>query len=210
MKILLGTTNHSKMTKFSSILENYDVEIVTLNDLNITTEPEETGSTPIENSKIKAEYYGKIFPYVICDDSGLYFDCLDIHDKRQPGLHIRSPYGTRLNDEEMIKYYSSLIKSLGGKVFAYYRSGITANVNGTIYTFEDTDPKFNGFFMVDTPHPSRHEGWPLDSLSVNAITNKYFVDGGHNRYEETSKSKSTYQERLADFFAKTFKLEKKQ
>lgn len=41
MRILLGTTNPSKVKRFSDLLQGYDVEFVTLKDLAITDEPEE-------------------------------------------------------------------------------------------------------------------------------------------------------------------------
>ena len=46
MRILLGTTNPSKVKRFSDLLKGYDVEFVTLKDLAITDEPEENGTTP--------------------------------------------------------------------------------------------------------------------------------------------------------------------
>jgi inosine/xanthosine triphosphate pyrophosphatase family protein len=96
------------------MLAGYDAEFLTLKDLDIHGEPQESGNTPEENAKIKAAFYGQYFDHVICNDSGLYFDALDLHDPRQPGLNIRSPQGKRLNDEEMIEYYSNLVHSLGG------------------------------------------------------------------------------------------------
>lgn len=89
--------------------------------MGITQEPKESGKNPEENAIIKAKYYGKFFDIVICNDSGLYFDSLSLDDSRQPGLNIRTPEGCgRLDDEAMIKYYSGLMHSLGGKVLAYY------------------------------------------------------------------------------------------
>ena len=49
MKVLLGTTNPSKVKRFSKLLENCDIEFITLKDLEIEDEPDETGKTPEEN-----------------------------------------------------------------------------------------------------------------------------------------------------------------
>ena len=114
MKVLIGTTNPSKLRMFEEWLEGYPVEFVTLSDLGITGDPSETGDTPTENARLKAEYYGQFADYCICQDSGLYLDALPLDDPRQPGLHIRTPQGKRLSDDEMIAYYSSLAGSLGG------------------------------------------------------------------------------------------------
>ena len=125
MKVLLGTTNPSKVKRFSDLLKGYDIEFVTLNDIEITEEPEEKGTSPEENAIIKAKFYGQYFDSVICNDVGLYFKELDLEDSRQPGLNIRTPMNmNRLSDEEMIAYYSKLIAKLGGKVTAYYLDGI--------------------------------------------------------------------------------------
>ena len=70
MKVLLGTTNPSKVVRFKKLLDGYDVEFITLNDLDITSEPNEIGLNPKENAIIKAKYYSKYFDYVICNDSG--------------------------------------------------------------------------------------------------------------------------------------------
>ena len=48
MKVLLGTTNPSKIKRFSKLLENCDIEFITLKDLEIEDEPDETGKTPEE------------------------------------------------------------------------------------------------------------------------------------------------------------------
>ena len=74
MKILLGTTNPSKVKRFSDLLKGCDVEFVTLKDLAITAEPEENGATPEENAILKAKFYGQYFDVVICNDTGLYFE----------------------------------------------------------------------------------------------------------------------------------------
>ncbi len=179
MKVLIGTTNPSKIKRFEELLKGYNIDFCTLKDLNIDSEPEEKGNTPEENAVIKARYYGQFFDTVICNDSGLYFCELPMSDKRQPGLNIRTPDGnTRLNDEEMISYYSALIHSLGGKVQAVYLDGIAVYRKGKIYSFmENTETaKLSAFYMTDNPSPKRHPGWPLDSLSLNKKTMTYFTD----------------------------------
>ena len=118
--VLLGTTNPAKIKRFEELLRGYAVQFYTLRDLHIEQEPQETGATPRENAELKAKFYGQYFDLVICNDSGLYFDGLPLEDPRQPGLHIRTPQGERLDDEQMISYYTTLVHSLGGRVLAYY------------------------------------------------------------------------------------------
>ena len=109
MRVLLGTTNPSKVKRFSDLLKGYDIEFITLKDIKIIEEPEEKGTSPEENAIIKAKFYGQYFDIVICNDVGLYFKELDLEDLRQPGLNIRTPMNMdRLSDEEMIDYYEEL------------------------------------------------------------------------------------------------------
>lgn len=205
MRILLGTTNPSKVKRFSDLLRGSDVEFVTLKDLAITAEPEEDGTTPEENAVLKAKFYGQYFDVVICNDSGLYFEELALDDARQPGLNIRTPMqGDRLTDGEMIDYYSKLIGELGGKVSAYYLDGMAVYNHGNIYSFMDAEAaqKIGSFYMIEKVSTKRFEGWPLDSLSVSKETGRYFVD---EDIEESKKSIiiDRYEKSIVDFLKKS-------
>lgn len=201
MKVLIGTTNPAKVTRFAEFLPDSGIDFLTLKDLNITAEPPETGADPEENARIKAEFYGRYCDRVICNDSGLYFDGIPLDDPRQPGLNIRTPQGRRLDDEEMIEYYSGLIHSLGGKVLAYYIDGIAVYHEGKIDTFLDEQGKLAAFYMVEKPSPNRHPGWPLDSLSVNRNTMTYFTDKGNNIYDPVEEQimVGQYRARVVEF-----------
>lgn len=211
MKVLIGTTNPSKVTRFQKLLSGCDVEFFTLKDLDICGEPEEQGDTPEENAIIKARYYGQFFDRVICNDSGLYFDELPLDDPRQPGLNIRTPNGNvRLDDEEMISYYCQLVHSLGGRLLAFYLDGIAVYNNGKISSFMENNEttRLSAFYMIDRPSDKRHEGWPLDSLSVNRNTLTYFVDKGDNKYDTTEENimLGAYRERLIAFLKSSLEI----
>ena len=193
MRILIGTTNPSKVKWIASLLEGCDAEFLTLKDMNITDEPDEHGGTPEENAVIKARFYSRYFDTVICNDAGLYFDSLAMDDARQPGLNIRTPDGCdRLDDEAMIDYYTRLIASLGGKVTAFYLNGIAVYANGRMHSFmEDRNETGNeGFFMVDQPSESRHPGWPLDSISRYRDSLMYFSERNANEGEKPKREDS--------------------
>ena len=191
MQVLLGTTNPSKVERFKKLLNGCDVEFLTLRDLNITEEPEEQGSTPEENARIKAAFYGRYFDAVICNDSGLYFDELPLADPRQPGLNIRTPQGQkRLDDDEMITYYSQLVHTLGGKVQAFYLDGMAVYRSGQVFSFMDRQAaRASAFRMVDTPSPLRHPGWPLDSLSIRQDSGTYFVEKAPEKKKAPNRAK---------------------
>jgi len=114
MKIIYGTKNNGKIISMRKCLkkikQEHNIELIGLNELNeIFPEVEEDGNDPLENARIKAAfYYGLLKQPIFSLDSGLYFDGLPDH--LQPGLNIRRVNNNRLNDVEMIHYYSNLAK----------------------------------------------------------------------------------------------------
>lgn len=176
-KLLIGTTNSSKKEWFRRLLQGHGVEFLTLEELDVTEEPEETGRTPAENAALKAEFYGKYWDTAVCNDSGLYLDCLPLEDPRQPGLRIRRPGDHRLDDEEMIAYYAALSRSFGGRVLCYYLNGAAVYRRGRVYAFQEdrAEARSRGFYLVDQPSRQRHPGWPLDSLS-RTLSGEYFSE----------------------------------
>lgn len=211
MEVLIGTTNPSKVERFKTLLDGCHLTFYTLKDLHISEEPEEKGNTPEENAIIKARFYGRYFDRVICNDAGLYFDGLSLCDERQPGLHVRTPGGSRrLNDEEMVSYYTKLIHSLGGKVLAYYLDGIAVYNRGQVTSFleNSSEVKDAAFYMIDRPSAKRQPGWPLDSLSLDRRTLTYFVDEEEqDNFSGDSTIAGEYRKRLVDFLKQSLGVE---
>lgn len=177
MKILYGTTNQAKFDSMKQITDALGVEIIGLNDLNHPLpQIKESGNNPLENAEIKARAYYNAFsmPVFSCD-SGLYFDGLD--ETLQPGTYVRRVGGKELTDEEMINYYSNLSEKNGGKLIGRYRNAICLIVNeSTCFSSMDETLATEPFILVSTPHRKRIEGFPLDSLSVNIASGKYYYD----------------------------------
>ncbi|MBR3873959.1 MAG: non-canonical purine NTP pyrophosphatase [Clostridia bacterium] len=194
MQVLIGTTNPAKLRLFEQVLEGWPITFVTLRDLNITAEPEEMGRNPAENAAVKAAFYGQFADYVICNDSGLYFDNLELDDPRQPGLHIRTPQGARLDDEQMIDYYSQLVHSLGGKVLAYYLDGFAVKTPQGVKTFMKSreDARQAAFWMLDQPVSARRPGWPLDSLSKELDDTSFLDEGVELKPSTTGQTKKAW------------------
>ena len=73
--------------------------------------------------------------------------------------------------------------------------------DGEIQSFLDEQGKAAAFYMVDTPSPNRHPGWPLDSLSLNRNTLTYFTDHGNNIYDDVEEQimVGAYRQRVVDF-----------
>lgn len=133
MKLLYGTGNLAKLSAMRNRLEQLDIELIGLNDLRVegknVPEVKEDGNTPLENARLKAMAYYEAFqiPVFSCD-SGLYFD--NVPNEVQPGVHVRNVNGKCLSDDEMIDYYSGLVKAYGNLV-ARYRNAICFVMDNT-------------------------------------------------------------------------------
>ncbi len=177
MKLLYGTTNNGKLQAMKNALKDFDIELIGLNDLEgELPKIHEDGSTPLENAEIKARAYFEAFqiPVFSCD-SGLYFE--ELSEEEQPGLQVRRVGGKELTDEEMIEHYATLAEKHGGKITGRYRNAIYFILDGEHhYSSMDKSIATEPFILVKKPHEKRVKGFPLDSLSVDIATGKYYYD----------------------------------
>lgn len=178
MKILYGTTNSAKLGLMRRVASDLGFEVMGLLELNKPLPViDESGKDPLENAEIKARAYYEAFgmPVFSCD-SGLYFDGID--DDLQPKTHVRRVNGKELSDEQMTKYYAELAHRHGGRLIARYRNAIYFIVDeNTCFKRMDDSLASEPFILCDTPHRRKHvEGFPLDPLSVDIATGKYYYD----------------------------------
>ncbi len=177
MKILYGTTNKAKLSAMKNALRDFDIELLGLSDIEGDIPGiNEYGATPLENAEIKARAYYKAFniPVFSCD-SGLYFD--ELQDNEQPGLYIRRVDGKELTDDEMISHYSALAQKHGGKITGRYRNAIYFILDEKNHYYSmDMSIATEPFILADKPHEKRVDGFPLDSLSVDIKTGRYYYD----------------------------------
>ena len=111
-KILFATGNEMKAKRFSKGLQEKGIEVITLKDINKEIDVEENGKNAIENAVLKAKAYSKVVDIpVFAMDDNLYLE--NVPEENQPGMYVRRVNGKRLNDEEMIKYYTNLVKEYG-------------------------------------------------------------------------------------------------
>lgn len=202
MQLIYGTGNQAKLNAMREMLKELKIDILGINDLDYKWPViDESGNDPLENARIKAlEYYKTCKRPVFSCDSGLYIQGLA--EERQPGVHVRNVSSRRLSDREMVEYYSEIAKSLGGSCVAGYRNAICLVWNeDNIYEYMGEDISGEPFIITDTPHPSREEGFPLDCLSMDIRTGKYYYD-----LEGTEVVSST-QEGFLNFFRRTLDLQ---
>ncbi len=177
MKILYGTTNQAKLGLMKPVADALKFELIGLNDLNTELpDIDESGSDPLENARIKAQaYFGAFSIPVFSCDSGLYFDGLP--DELQPKTHIRRVNGKVLTDGEMTAYYARLSEANGGKLIGRYRNAIHFIVNdGLCFSRMDDSLASEPFILSSVPHEKTVKGFPLDRLSIDIKTGKYYYD----------------------------------
>ena len=173
-QVLFATENESKVNRFKDALLKYDIQIISLNDIEKKVQVEETGKNAIENALIKAEAYANYLdlPVFAMDDT-LFIDGVAL--EIQPGTNVRRVNNKRLTDEEMINYYTELVKTYGknGKLTCRWVYGLAIINGGTPKTFTWSK---DDFYLVDSPSSKINPGYPLNSISINKKLNKYFTD----------------------------------
>jgi XTP/dITP diphosphohydrolase len=76
--LLLATTNPHKVDEYRAILSDLPFTLLSLNDIQLDMDVEETGTTFRENAELKARAYAQASGLLsLADDSGLEIDALD-------------------------------------------------------------------------------------------------------------------------------------
>jgi 8-oxo-dGTP diphosphatase len=177
LELIFGTGNPGKLALMKEYLEGMDIELTDLSHLDHDLgEPEECGKTPLENAREKAEYYyEKLKRPVFSCDSGLLIEGLSTQE--QPGVHVRVKDGIRMTDEQMTAYYSGIAHRLGGCCRARYQNAVCLILSETKrYEYDGEDIGGEAFYLVDRAKEQKEEGFPLDCISVDIKTGRYFVD----------------------------------
>ena len=195
--MLYGTGNPAKLNAMKKRLSGLGITLVGLKDLGCEIpEVVEDGKTPLENARKKAVAYFEAFriPVFSCD-SGLYID--GVPENEQPGVYVRRVNGKVLSDEQMIVHYSSLAKKYGNPT-ARYRNAICF-VADEKHIYEAMEPSIgsSAFVLTSKPYPVMKKGFPLDSLSVDIKTGKYYYELTGNELDRLA-----VEDGFAEFFRK--------
>ena len=105
-KIIFATKNTGKVREFAQMMDKYEVEVLSLSDINYEDEIIENGLTFEENALIKARaIFSKYKTTVIADDSGLSIDALN----GAPGVYS-ARYASLANKEDFANEESFTIE----------------------------------------------------------------------------------------------------
>jgi len=154
-RLLVATHNLGKLAELRSLLAELPIELIGLSDFENVTEVEETGSTFIDNAKLKASGYAQqTGSFAIADDSGLEVDALN----GRPGV-LSARYGGEVGfDKKMQLLLGEMKTSTNESSAARFvcAIAIAAPDGGILHTTEGVcpgniahEPRGNGGFGYD-------------------------------------------------------------
>ena len=171
MRLLLATHNRGKLVEFQELLGDLPLELVTLDDIGIQEDVEETGETFSENARVKAlEYARRSGLLTLADDSGLQVDALG----GEPGVWSKRYAGENKSDPERVAYLLDKLRNVPReRRTARFRCVIAlATPSGEVYECEgvcegliEFAPRGTNGFGYDPVFLFPHRGLTMAELS---------------------------------------------
>ena len=123
-KLLFFSNNKNKIIEIKKIFNIFNLKLLSLNDLDISEEPVESGQTFEENAKIKSDYgFNKTGIPCFADDSGICIESLNW----KPGVLSKRFLNNFRSNEAC---FESIIKSTkkNSKQNAFFKTSISLTV----------------------------------------------------------------------------------
>ncbi|MBI5649154.1 MAG: RdgB/HAM1 family non-canonical purine NTP pyrophosphatase [Chloroflexi bacterium] len=99
IRLLIATHNRGKLREYQEMFADPAIELVTLDDVGIRDDLEETGATFAANARLKARGYARASGLLtLADDSGLEVDALG----GEPGVRSKRYAGENKSDTERV------------------------------------------------------------------------------------------------------------
>ena len=171
MKLLIATFNQGKLNDYKTFCKNLKIEVVNLNDLQITAEFDEIFDTFEANAKAKAEFYSKLSGLpTLADDSGIEIPFYNM----EPGVKTKRWAGNTVTDQE---YFDFIVKKISD-IPKHLRQGqmravLALCINGQTYLSEGT---IKGIFTEQKYNKSTTSGYPWDLVFILDENGKYYEE----------------------------------
>ena len=108
-RLLLATTNKGKAAEYRDLLKGLDFELVTLDQVGISQQADESYNTFEENARHKAAFYAELGGLLtLADDSGLEVDALG----GEPGVRSSRYAGDNATDEQRVDFLLNKLKDI--------------------------------------------------------------------------------------------------
>lgn len=107
--LLLATSNLHKLEEFRAIFSDLPMRLLSLNDIHLDVDVEETGSSFAENAELKARTYAQLSRMLtLADDSGLEIDALG----GAPGVYSARYLGKETSYQERFQVILEQLQGL--------------------------------------------------------------------------------------------------
>jgi XTP/dITP diphosphohydrolase len=184
--IVVATRNHGKLHEFRNLLLPLKSEILSLRDVSISDEIEESGQTFAENARLKAIGYSRLTQIpVLADDSGLEVEALG----GQPGIHSARYAGPDASDADRINKLLDELKKVGGGREARFVCALALAKDGVL--LQEARGECRGIIIDD---PRGTNGFGYDPVFLFPEIDKTFA-------ELTDSEKNQHSHRARAIFA---------
>lgn len=168
-KLLIATTNLGKLKEISDFLADLPLKTVSLNDIGIKIDIEETGKTYRDNSRCKAVFYAKKSGLpAIADDGGIEISALG----NKPGPKSRRWLGKDSTEKDIINHMTKVAKELpDSNRKAFFKTIISlALPNGKVWSVRG---EIEGI-IAKKPYFKLLKGYPYRSFFYLPKIKKYY------------------------------------
>lgn len=178
-KLLIATTNAGKLKEISNFLKDLQIKIVSLSDLDIKDNLEETGKTYKKNSQMKALFYSKKSGLpAIADDGGIEISALG----GAPGIKSKRWLGKNSTEQDIIDRMIKVAKELpDNNRKAFFKTIISlALPNGKVWSVAG---EVEGI-IAEKPYLRALKGYPYRSFFYLPKLKKYYHEDQLTSEEE--------------------------
>jgi XTP/dITP diphosphohydrolase len=159
MKIIVSTQNPGKAAQIQVLLSIPRLEVVSLFELGILDDVEESGTTLEENAVIKTLFaHEKLGGYCVGEDTGLYIDALN----GSPGIYAKRWAGESVTTEGIRNFVLEQLKNvpLKERTATFKTVAILITPDGTRHMFTG---EMQGR-ILQTPRTACQPGLPYSSV----------------------------------------------
>jgi XTP/dITP diphosphohydrolase len=193
--IVVATRNKGKLQEFRNLLKPLNGTILSLTDLLIEDEVDESGNSFAENARLKAIAYSRMTDHpVLADDSGLEVDSLG----GRPGIHSARYAGPKASDEDRINKLLNEIEKVDSGRQARFVCALALAHNGALLL--EADGECPG---IITERPRGSNGFGYDPIFLLPGLNKTYSE-----LTDVEKDQLSHRARAVDSLLR--KLEKRQ
>jgi XTP/dITP diphosphohydrolase len=179
-QLVIATRNAGKLREFRDLLLPLESTVLSLADLSIDADCDESGSTFAENARLKALEYSRLTSLpVLADDSGLEVDALG----GRPGIYSARYAGYGASDADRIRKLLEELEKSSGSRNARFVCALALAQEGTLRL--ESEGECRG---VVAEKPRGNNGFGYDPVF-------YFPELGKTYAELTNSEKNLYSHR---------------